>query len=475
MLKKIFFIGLVLLSACSVGLDYRRTALNLKPNFLNITSSKEEQKEWWQTINDPILNRWIQTLDDENYSLKAALERSMQAEENLNIQNASFWPSLSIESSSGRRKTVASSFGALGNKIGVSKFYNNSFSLQAVTSWQIDLFGKLRRAYQQQEAVFLATDFDRVYLRQSLIADLIKSRAGIANTNKQIKLANEIIASRKNVLNTVRQRYNSGVAMALDLRLAEDNYHTALAALPVLETNLQMALYSVDVLLGKIPGSTKSELEDLIILPAPEEIEIPQPLSLIDRRPDLISNELRLYAATQDIGVAVADLYPDLNFSAAYGFNSLDANNLIKPEKVVWSLATSLSQRLFEGGRLKANIRLKESRAKELEANYLSAILNALREVETALLKEKNFRKQYDHLANSVQNLRQAEIIATNRYQQGLSTIIELLDTQRRRASLEQQYLNAELNIWNSRVDLYLALGGIWEFNKKESENEKNV
>lgn len=462
---------IILLSACSVGPDYKRSEINFINQEKFINENHTGSQEWWTQINDPILNSWIKTLEKDNFSLIVAMQRSEQAKQGVVAQGGEFLPTLGIESSNARQQSVTGSFGALGDQIdfGTRKFYNNSFGLKLASSWQVDLFGQIRRKYSSAKANYKASKFEEAYLKQSLISELIRNRVKIANLKKLKKLNKEIIKSRKITLESINRRYSSGAGTvtAFDVRLAKENLTTSQATLPIIERNLKSTYYSTDILLGKAPGFTRRIKKEIKILPAPKQIIIPQPIELIDRRPDLLSNELRLIAASEDIGVAIADLYPNLTISGNYGYQSLDFGDLVSPEQIVWQAAASLTNKLFAGGRLNANIKLKKARAKELEAQYIGSILNALKEVENALLSEKAYRKEYKKLNSSVIQLKSAEEIANNRYTKGLISITDLLDIQRRRAFLEQQILSTELNIWNSRIDLYLSLGGQWVFKEE--------
>ncbi len=490
MLKKFLF-SLIILTSCTVGPTYNRPEFPIESdkNYFNkVKKSRKKFKNWWESLKDPILEDWVKELYSNNYSLKAASERILQAKEGIIAERGALYPSLDLNGSAGRTKTIIQSFGGLGQAIGAGEglenspiqrppdaFYNNSFNLKLATSWQLDLFGKIRNGIDAQESNFLATQTDKIALQQTLISELLRKRVSIGSLEKQLELSKRIISTRQKTRDSIKSRYELGAASvsALDFRLAEESLNTAMADIKPVETALEIAKYSVDLLLGNAPGELISQDKKIFNLPAPEEILIPQPLELMDRRPDLISHEFRIMAANSDLGVSIADLYPGIVIGADYGFQSLDINELIKPERIVWSIIGSIGTKLFQGGRLRANIRAKEARVRELSANYTDAILKALFEVESALLNEKKLRAEFKKLKVSLEAMQAAEVMAFNRYSNGLITIFELLDIQRRSSAMEQRYLNTELSIWNARVDLYLALGGNWLL-VKEEKNESN-
>jgi outer membrane protein TolC len=186
------------------------------------------------------------------------------------------------------------------------------------------------------------------------------------------------------------------------------------------------------------------------------------PVDLLDRRPDLRASELRLAAADAEIGVAMADLYPGLTLGGNIGVSGNQAGNLFSADQLAGSLLLTITSRLFEGGALRANIRLQESEARELSARYAGNVLGALREVETALKAEQELEKEMDSLQQSLQAVRKAESISLTRYQEGIESLRAYLEIQQRRYLVEQSWLRLLQEKWNNRITLYLALGGDW-------------
>ena len=471
-MRSLILILFLSLSSCMLGPDYLRPDLNLQPEaeFINKNLSVEGATEWWLSVDDPQLQEWILALDKDNFALKAAAERWFQSIENSGIAEADFYPTLGVEANASRSQSVLGSFGAIGTQLGGEgnqdvRIFNNSYSLQLASSWQVDLFGAIRRNARRAEALVDLGAFEYQALRQSLIAELVRKRVAIVSLRKQVALSQQIISSRKTTLDSIQRRYFSGSSQltGLDLRLAEENYATAQATLPGLQLELEKACYAIDILLGQQVDSECADGGE-ITLPPPEGIFIPQPAALMDRRPDLLVDELRLAAATESIGISIAELYPKLNISGRYGFQSLQSGELLDPSQIVWQIGGALTNRLFAGGKLRAQVRVSESKARELQANYLQSVLTALSEVEVALLQEKKLQEEASFLKQSVAQLKSAEEVSQVRYAKGLIGIVSLLDTQRRLAQLEQRLLNVELSIWNARVDLYLAVGGEWKF-----------
>lgn len=446
---------------CAVGPSYTapEAGLTVEDTFVNVgydtVPSEVPEIAWWQQIEDTTFQGYVETLLEDNLALKEIGERIFQANERRIIQGGNYYPSIG-GNLSGSRSAQRFDFNN-------ERFYVNRFDANLSVSWQLDLFGRIRRSVESAEASLQATEAERSALIQSLIADLANRRIAVSVNARLLKLARENAANRKALYDLVQYRYNLGtrnMEMA-DVYLAEENYTSVLGEIPEFGRLLTDELYQLDVLLGKRPGHTDPSAAATFPLiaeppPLPEVI----PFDLLDRRPDLRASELRVRAASADIGVAVADLYPSLNLNPSVGFASSIIEDLIDPDQLVGSLSGSIVQSFFEGGALRANIRLQESEMRELALNYCNTILNAIREVETALNADIELSQQLIHESQTVNALKRAEAVAEKRYRQGLQTLQSFLETQQRRYRAEQNWLRTHQLRWSTRISLYLALGG---------------
>lgn len=456
----------VFLTSCAVGPDYKRTATQISADqpFLNDLGEDNVEvyaiSRWWERIDDPLLTSYVNELLDENLSLKQASERVIQAQERVNIEAGSFFPTL------GAGVDASRSFSSFNNGIGAlgGRNYVISYTADLNTSWQVDLFGRIRRSVESADAAFQASIYDQQALTHSLIAELLNRRVAIAVNQRRLELARQNATNRKKTYDLVDNRYNLGVSgsSAVDVFLAEENFQSVQSDVHEFERLLANEIYSLDVLLGQLPGTTSPTSSEFPLLPPPLQKPICLPADLIDRRPDLRASELRLAASTADVGVAVADLYPGLSLGGNIGFTGNDLDNLFSADQLAGSLLGSITSRLFEGGRLRANIRLRESVAREQAALYADNILNAVREVESALKAERELEQELISLEKSVVALKKAEEISRERYLQGILSLQNFLDTQQRRYNIEQSLLGVQQQKWNARISLYLALGGDW-------------
>lgn len=465
----LFFISVFIFSGCMLGPDFKRinTAADLSLNYINPPMGDSAQKQgmnkWWERIDDPVLDAYIDRLLSDNLALKEAGERIIQARETVQIRRGEFLPDLNLDGTGQR------SFSAVGGE----RVYTTSLGVELNTSWEIDLWGRLKRQTESAEAIFNATAFDREALIHSLIAELLNSRVAIAINANLLQLAEKNQKNRKTIYELTKRRHELGVreTTLADVFLAEENYTSVRAEIYQFQRLLAEETYRLDVLLGHAPGHTNPELLHFPLLPPPQDMPVSVPADLLDRRPDLQAAEFRLRAATADVGVAVADLYPAVNLGASFGFSGDDVGNVFTADQLAGSIFGNVMTRLFDGGALRANIRIQESEVRELAATYSSNVLEAMREVETALNAERELAEELENINRSVSSLITAEKLLADRYIQGTISIQELLDTQQRRYTTEQLLLQKQQEKWNTRISLYLALGGDWLGNSTHSLN----
>jgi len=286
----------------------------------------------------------------------------------------------------------------------------------------------------------------------------------MATLGRRLELTEETVESRRRTLRIVERRYRrgTGTATSVDVYLARENLAAAAGELPRLRSQLMEQAYALDLLLGQAPGTIDPLQADIPVLPPPAPVAAGVPAQLIDRRPDLEAAELRLVAAVAEIGVAVADLYPDLTLTGTIGFQNQELDDFFNSSNLFGSILGDVLLRLYEGGRLRATIDLQDARARELAAVYARQVLNALREVEVALGNTLYLSRQLELLEDRLENIRQAERGSRDNYRRGLISLLDVLEIERRRYVAEQAYLLVAQAAWNNRIALYLALGGDW-------------
>ena len=345
---------------------------------------------------------------------------------------------------------------------------STTWSQDITVNYILDLFGKLKHPERAAWANMLASEASEQALTNSIIAGVVISRINIATIQRRLSVARANTESRQRTLEIVERRYAQGLVGPVDIRLARENIAASKAAEPAIELSLITARHALDVLLARPPGSSEDLPETLEELPDLEPVPIGVPARLLDRRPDVKAAELALRSANERIGVSIAQLYPDLSLSANVGANADEWRDIWESYSETYALIMRLAQPIFKGGQIRAQIDAAKARYAELAANYAGTVLDAMREVEDALASEQMLQSQLQHTERRFEEAKAAEELSRQRYQQGLSGFLVVLESERRRRIAEEQLTILKGQIWTARVNLYLALGGDW--NEQEEE-----
>ncbi len=463
------------LTGCALGPDYERGSslgaiLGLAQSASDPASfaaapdpagvAAEDISHWWERLGDPGLAPLVAEMLSNNKDLEVSFARVQQAEASLQNIAGSRLPSLDLNPSATRSFTT--------NNTG-DRTYTNSFSVGTTLSWQADLFGRLRRSERSQAANLAAAEADWQGLIHTQIATLVRTKVALATLERRLEATEAIAESRRATLNSVERRYRAGLEStnAVDLHAARENYTSAMADIPSLENDIAATLTSLHVLLGRIPGTSPPgtppvDIGVLANVPPPQDVPIGVPASLLDRRPDLRAAEFRLEAATENVGVAIADLYPNLTLTGTLSSADASTANLFDVTSLAGSLMAQIAQPLFDGGARQATVRQREAQMAEQAATYAGNILTAIKEVEDALTAERKSAARLVQLESTLREVRLAEASSFDRFRRGIGSYERLLETQRRLQTAEQTLLIEQQNKWNARIDLLLALGGDW-------------
>ncbi len=458
-----FFAVILATAGCKVGPDPVRpeTSAQRAEGFVNASEYQKMNSApvgpWWEQFNDPVTNQLVQTALENNTDLKIAAARILESKALLKAAWGQRLPQLGAGAGYDRRKN---SFTL--PQIGRVGIYSTTYDVGLTASWQIDLFGKLARQHDAAWAEMLATEADREALLHTVIAEVVRLRARIATLGRRLEIARANTASWQITYDTVERRYKKGVATALEFRLARENLAATRAAEPQVEYLLRTAQHALDVLLGRQPGTGEPMQDTLSELPPVDPPPVGIPAALLDRRPDLKAAELRQAAATYQVGVAIANLYPDLNIAATGGYTADVIKDLFQPETKVYSLILDAAWRFFSGGTLRAQVKAARARAEAAAAQYALLVLNALREVEDALVREETARRSHSEVKVRLSEATAAENLARERYQRGVDRLILVLESERRRRLAQNELNLAQEALWDARIDLFLALGGDW-------------
>ena len=474
-MKKLLLIQisyLLALTGCVVGPDYKRpqTIADAAPEYFYAGKHLQDPNnvwpagQWWQRFGDPTTTRLVTQALENNYELKAAAARVLQAQAALAESKGRRLPEISAAFNRTMTRTNTfppgsySPFGAFDSQVIKTRTYTPEFSI----SYVLDLFGKLKRLERAAWADMLGAKANGHALTNSLIASVINARINIATTQQQLAIARANTKSWQESLQIIERRYSRGLVGPLDVRLARENLEASKAAEVTIELSLIKARNAMDVLLGRRPGSGGELPRTLPELPDLTPIPVGVPALLLDRRPDIIAAELALQSSSERIGVSIAQLFPDLTLTGTLGWRSNKSDDIFVDEAAVYSTVFRAIQPIFKGGQLLAQVDAAKARYAELAANYAQTVLTALREVEDTLVREDLLQRRLNALRLRFSQATAAEKLAKERYLRGVEQLITVLESARRRRIAEDQLNSVKGELWTGRVDLFLALGGDW-------------
>jgi multidrug efflux system outer membrane protein len=462
--------------ACSVGPDYKRPAVTVPTSYRGANASEAPTTEsgppaaslapstsaaaslgdekWWEVFEDKELQGLIRTALKNNYDVRIAAARVLEAQAQLGITRADQLPSLGV---GGNITSIRNP------KIGPIPGYEiTQGQVSASAAWNLDFWGRYRRATESARAILLANEWAQKEVMATLVANLASSYFQLRQLDLELEISNRTLSSRQDSLELTKTLEQHGINSLLDVRQSEQLVYTAASEVPDLERQIAQEENAISVLLGNNPGDIPRGLK-LTEQPHAPEVPVGLPSALLERRPDIREAEQNLIAANAQIGVARSAYFPQISLTANAGFESAALTNLFTGPAGVWTLAGSLTQPIFEGGRLKSGVRLAEAQHEQLLLTYQQAIQGAFRDVANALVayrKNREFRIQQQHLVESAQD---AARLSEVRFKAGTTDYLEVLTNETNSFSAELALAQAQGNELNALVQLYQALGGGWE------------
>jgi len=457
-MKARYLVPLAVLAAgaCTPGPNYERPALPAPQTFNDPLGRDTARRDtsiadlpWWQVFRDTTLQRLVRIALEQNPDLGIAAERVLAAEAQLGITRSDLYPQINAEAGARQAGTVSGNPAGRMN-VGVSAF------------WELDLFGRIRRSAERDRALLLATDEARHGVVLALVSSVAGQYINLRTLDQQLEVARRTADSRREYMAIARQRFEGGVTGEIDYRQAQAQYEDARTIVINLQESIAQQENALSVLLGNVPGAIPRG-RTLDSLPWPAEVPVGLPSSLLERRPDLRQAEQQLAALTYNVGVAKASMYPNISLTGALGFASVDLNSLLNGSNGTWSLGGSVFQALFQGGRLRAGVRVTEAQMREGALAYRSAVLRALQETEDALVAVRLAGDRTASLDSQVVYNRIVLRLAEVRYEGGVAQYLEVLDAQRQLLNTELLAADARRQRLFSYVNLYRALGGGWQ------------
>jgi multidrug efflux system outer membrane protein len=450
-----------LIAGCMMGPNYHRPVVRAPTAYRDLSGSPQVQAQaasfadlpWWQVFQDPQLQQLIRTALMQNYDLQLATERINAGRAQVAITRSNLFPQ------------VQGNGDFTGGKEHNFQTKSNFLTLTADAAFQLDFFGRLRRATEASRAELLATEDARRTVMLTLVSDVASDYFALLQLDLQLQITRETVKTQEDSVKLTKLRVDHGVATKLDVLQAQQVLDTANAQIPDLERQIAQDENAISILLGNYPESVPRG-RPLVEQTLPPEVPPGLPSSLIERRPDIREAEQVLVAANAEIGVAKAQFFPQISLTGSGGgaFGRSSAfSSLMSSQVGIWSYGAQVNQPIFTGGALRGNLRLAESQHEQALITYRQTIQRAFRDVSDALIGYENLHQVRVRDEDTVTDLQESVRLSNLRYQGGTTTYLEVLDGQRSLFAAELTLAEARGNEYQSLVQLYRALGGGWQ------------
>lgn len=465
---------------CAVGPDYVRPDVLMPERFQGQAAvdhrhatASSDLATWWAGFGDPQLTRFVVLALEQNLDLAQASARVIQARAGLGAANAALLPSGNVTGQAARAyQSVETPLGQAVNSTPGFDRYGNAYEVNLGASWELDVFGSLRRGREAALAEYQASEAGEAATRLAVAAQIADIYISIRGVQARLEIAQRQVRTQQDLLSTVSLLCGKGLAAELQVRQAEAALTLVRASVPVLEAGLDAAMNALDVMLGSPPGTHRAELIDAGRIPAAPQIAATgSPAELLRRRPDLIAAERRLAGSNARIGVAVAEYYPKISLAGLIGSaTSLSGGNLFSSGASQSAGVLGLRWRLFDFGRINAQIDLAQGLEIELLAAYRLAALRATEDVENAFSALVRHEEQAALLAQGVESLGRAREMSFAAYQKGVLSLIEVLHADENLLRASDARAQAQTDSSRAAVAAFKALGGGWQ--PRESETQ---
>ena len=442
----------LLLTACAVGPDYRRPDIDTPEEWIYASeeAAQTANARWWRQFDDPVLNQLIVTALRENKDVRIAAARVEEFIGRLRTTRGGLFPQFGYDLDGQRQKTPAPGGAGIGE----------SYGAVINARWEIDLWGKLRRASEAARADLLASEEARRTVILTLVSAVANTYIGLRSLDRQLEVAIRTRDSRKEALNIFEMRYRGGVVSQMELAQVRSEYEQAAAAVPVQERRIARTENALSVLLGRNPGPIPRgrRIDELALPPVPEAL----PSSLLEQRPDIRQAEQALIAANARIGVARARYFPSISLTGFFGSVSNELSDLFSGPAGTWNFAGNITGPIFTAGAISGEVQTATALQQQALLRYQQTVQQAFREVEDALIGHRKFREQLAAQRRRVAALADYARLARLRYDSGYTSYLEVVDAERSLFNAELSYARNQSDVYAALVDIYKSIGGGW-------------
>ena len=455
------------LGACTVGPDYVRPEIDSPEKFRFKAGEAETlvNAEWWRQFKDPALDKLINTALENNRDVRLAAARVEEFAARVDISRAGFYPQVGYGASGERGQVSGNSAGYVPGSDRIGESYAATLNV----GWELDIWGKIRRADEAARADLLASEAARQTVILTLVSAVATSYVDLRSLDKQLVIARRTLRTRAKSVELFEAQYQGGVVSDLTLSQVRAEYEQAAVRIPALERQIALLENSISVLLGLNPGPVeRGKTIDQLIGP---EIPTGVPSDLLVRRPDIRLSEQNLIAANARIGVARAQYFPTIALTGDAGYASGQLGNLVSSGSGIWSIGANLLGPIFSGGQIEGNVRASEAVQRQALVTYIQDIQTAFREVDDALISIQKNREELAAQNRRVKALKDNARYANIRYKEGYVSYIEVLDADRSLFDTELQQTQNQAAVFNALIAIYKAMGGGWVMEAEKVAN----
>jgi len=459
----LFLLG-ILFYSCAVGPDFQKPQMEIPQNFNydSLATDSLVNLKWWEIFNDPILDTLVIAALDENKNVLIAISRIEEARANLGFTEADIFPRIDLQGGATR-----------GNFTGGLKLDSeiNNFFIAPVVNWEIDFWGKFRRANESAKAQYLASEFSLRKIQISLITEVVSTYFLLLDFKERLTISENTLQSRIESLRIIQERFDKGIVAEIDLNQAQIQKEIAASTVPLYKRLVAQTEHSLSILLGRMPYSIYTDI-GLDERDVPPEIPVGLTSQLLERRPDISESLFLLQSQNARVGIAVAQMFPSISLTGLFGLASDDLSTLTEGNPA-WSISGSLLGPIFNFGKNTSRVEIEEARTEQALYQYENTVLNAFREVEDALVEVQTFKEQLQSIERQYFAAKNAEMLSRMRYDGGVTSYLEVLESERTLFNAELQLSEVRQQTFNSYIKLYKALGGGW-ITKEEYVEAKN-
>ncbi len=454
----ILLVIILLLAGCAVGPDYKRPAVDVPQSF---RFEDKEAKDlantaWWEQFNDPVLNDLIQIALQENKDVKVAAARIEQFMGQYVATRSALFPQIGAGASGGMRRFPEGGFSALPS----GKNPNDYWEVFLNGNWEIDIWGKIRRATESARAGILSSEEGRRTVILSLVAAVASAYIDLRDADREMEISRKTAEAYKESLRIFELRFKEGFSSSIEVNMIKGEYELAISRISFYGKTIPQLENALSILLGRNPSQIpRGKTLDELALP---DVPAGLPSDVLEQRPDIRRAEQDLIAANAQIGVAKSLYYPAISLTGIFGFSSTDLSKLFTTSSQAWSWAVPVTAPIFTAGAIRGQVKLAEAQKQELIVRYQQVIQTAFREVDDSLVDQSQTKDQLEAIGRQTAALREYARLAQIRFDEGYTSYLEVLDANRSLFNAELNYAQTKATLFRSFVNLYKAIGGGW-------------